>query len=341
MQQSDSPTPAHSQWTRKRFLTWVGAGLVATPLVAHATSSDLLARAGGAGGVAGIGRLLGQEAGPEAQFDANRAWDHLVNQVNAGPRVPTMPGHGAVREYMLRELQALTSRVDTQDFSLDVRCTMLPMSNVFGLFGPDSPGKVVLAAHWDTRPWADQDPNPANRQTPIPGANDGASGVAVLLEVARVLQASPPPTGTIILLFDGEDYGPGVDAMFLGSRYWATRMVPERPAWGVLLDMIGDRELQIPREGDSQSRAGPVNDRVWRAAQQLGRAEFVDVAGPAILDDHVPVLNEGVPMIDLIDFSYGPGHRWWHTLEDTPDKCSPASLTAVGQVILRTLYNEA
>ena len=333
MPQSDGAAPSHSLWARRRFLQVLGAGLVATPFVAQATSSDLLARVGLP--LPGAARSLAQET----QFNADRAWDDLVNQVNAGPRVPAMPGHDAVREYMLRELRAVSDRVDAQDFVWDVRGTELNMSNVFGVFGPDAPGKVVLAAHWDTRPWADQDPNPANRQTPIPGANDGASGVAVLLEVARVLQAAPPPIGVIILMLDGEDYGPDIDAMFLGSKYWAPRMVPERPAWGILLDMIGDRDLGIMREAQSQARAGMVNDRVWTAAQQLGRAEFQNVMGGAILDDHVPILDQGVPMIDLIDFSYGPGHRWWHTLEDTPDKCSPASLAAVGQVVLRTLYN--
>jgi len=333
MASSDAPTPSHSDWTRRRFVLTLGAGLVAAPLVAHATSSELLARVGLPR--PGASRLLGQEAA----FNASRAWDDLVNQVNAGPRVPNMPGHDTIREYMLRELRAATDRVDVQDFTWDVRGKTLNMTNVFGVFGPDQPGKVVLAAHWDTRPQADQDPNPANRDTPIPGANDGASGVAVLLEVGRVLQAAPPPVGVILLMLDGEDYGPGVDAMFLGSRYWAQHMVPERPAWGILLDMIGDRDLHIPREAQSQVRAGAVNDRVWQAAEQLGRPEFENTVGAAILDDHVPILDAGLPMIDLIDFSYGPHNSWWHTLEDTPDKCSPDSPAAVGQVVLRTLYN--
>ncbi|HEY7067510.1 MAG TPA: M28 family peptidase [Chloroflexota bacterium] len=331
MQPSDA-TPPHSIWTRRRFLQVVGAGVVATPLVAHSTSTDLLARVGLP--LPGAGRLA-----QESAFDASRAWDDLVNQVNAGPRVPNTPGHDAVRDYMLRELRAATDRVDTQDFTWDVRGTTLKMSNVFALFGPDEPGKVILAAHWDTRPQADQDPNPANRSTPIPGANDGASGVAVLLEVARTLQAAPPPIGVIIMMLDGEDYGPGVEDMFLGSRYWAMNMVPERPAWGILLDMIGDRDLHIPREASSETFAPAVNARVWQAAQELGRTEFDNRVGSGILDDHVPIIQAGVPMIDLIDFSYGPNHSWWHTLEDTPDKCSPESLAAVGQVVLRTLYN--
>ena len=118
-------------------------------------------------------------------------------------------------------------------------------------------------------------------------------------------------------------------------------MVPMPASWGILLDMVGDRDLQIPREGDSQQRAAAVNDRVWRAARQLGRGEFVDTTGQPILDDHLPVNEAGVPMIDLIDFNFGPNHSWWHTLADTRDKCSPASLEAVGQIVLRTLYNES
>jgi Zn-dependent M28 family amino/carboxypeptidase len=230
--------------------------------------------------------------------------------------------------------------VDAQDFVWEIRGTPLRMSNVFGVLGADKPTQVLLCAHWDTRPTADQDPNPANRNTPIPGANDGASGVAILLEVARVLHEARPNVGVIVVMLDGEDYGPGVDAMFLGSRYYAQNIVPTKANWGILLDMVGDRDLQIPREGYSQQRAPAVNDRIWRAARELGRPEFVDAPGQPILDDHIPLIEAGLPTIDLIDFNYGPGHSWWHTLADTPDKCSPASLEAVGQVVLRTLYNE-
>jgi hypothetical protein len=337
MDLSDSAAAPHVVWTRRRLLQRVGAGLIAAPLLSHSNAASLLARAAPPA-VAGRS-LAAQTTMPTAQFEPDRAWQHLLKQVAAGPRVPNQPGHDAVREYLLGALGALSTRVEVQDFVWEVRGTPLQMSNLFGLFGPDEPGKVVLAAHWDSRPQADQDPNPENRSQPIPGANDGASGVAVLLEVARVLQAAPPPVGVIVLFFDGEDYGPGVDAMFLGSRYYAQHVVPERPAWGILLDMIGDRDLHLPREAGSQQAASAVNDRVWQAAQQLGRGEFEDRVGSPILDDHLPVLQAGIPMIDLIDFSYGPNHSWWHTLEDTPDKCSAESLAAVGQVVLQTLYN--
>jgi hypothetical protein len=273
---------------------------------------------------------------PESRFDADRAWQHLLAQVEFGPRVPNTPGHAATREYLLRELGAVVDQVSAQDFTLDIRGTPLRMSNIIGVLGPDRPTKVLLSAHWDTRPTADQERDPASRGQAIAGANDGASGVAVLLEVARVLREVPPQVGVIVVFFDGEDYGPGIGDMFLGSRHYAANPVPERPAWGILLDMVGDRDLQIPREGYSQQRAPEVNDRVWRAARELGRPEFLDVVGGAILDDHVPLLDAGIPVVDLIDFTY----PWWHTLGDTPDKTAPASLQAVGQVVLRTLYNE-
>ena len=318
---------------RRRFLALLAAslgGLVA--LTAQHASARQAAR-----GL--VERLTRQETPPELRFDPDRAFQHLVAQVELGPRVPNTPGHQAGRDYLLRELGAVADQVLAQDFIQEIRGVPLQLSNLIGVLGPDQPTKVLLAAHWDTRPTADMDPNPAHRDQPIAGANDGASGVAVLLEVARVLREAGPPLGVVIVFFDGEDYGPGIDAMFLGSRYYARHLVPERPAWGILLDMVGDRDLQILREGYSERLAPAVNERVWRAARELGRPEFVDAVGQAILDDHLPLLEVGVPMIDLIDFSYGPANSWWHTLEDTPDKCAPASLQAVGQVVLRTLYN--
>lgn len=309
----------------------VGAALVPETALALTAADCMPAQA----------RIVPQDTSPELRFNRDRAWADLVAQVDAGFRVPNLPAHDLVREYLLREMAPLVDTVDSQDFVQEIRGTPLHMSNVIGVIGADRPTKVLLAAHWDTRPQADQDPNPQNRQLPIPGANDGASGVAILLEVARVLHDVAPPVGVITVFLDGEDYGPGIDAMFLGSRYYARNMVPTKANWGILIDMVGDRDLHIPREGYSQQHAGAVNDRVWRAARQLGRSEFADSMGQPILDDHLPVNEAGVPMIDLIDFDYGPGHSWWHTLADTPDKCSPASLEAVGQVILRTLYNES
>jgi glutaminyl-peptide cyclotransferase len=337
-------TPQHvADATRRELLKGLGIGaaslLLPTP-VAWNLAFPGQCQAAGLTASQARARVAGQDGPTERLFDRDRAWAHLVNQVDAGPRVPNTPGHAACREYLLRQLGEVCDRVDSQDFVWDVRGTPLRMSNVFGVVGADRPKKVLLTAHWDTRPWADQDPNPANHMTPIPGANDGASGVAILLEVARVLREARPQVGVLIVCLDGEDYGPGIDAMFLGSRYYAQNVVPERPAWGILLDMVGDRELVIEREQISETRAPDVNRRVFAAAREVGRSEFADRTGQSILDDHVPLLDAGLPVVDLIDFSYGPGHRYWHTLEDTPDKCSPASLEAVGQVVLRTVLNE-
>jgi hypothetical protein len=325
--------PGHppTEWTRRQIILGLGGALLGGAALAESACGPLQSP----------GADQAAQGSPELQFDRERAWAHVMAQVDAGPRVSNTPGHAAIRAYLQQQLGALTSSVLTQDFSFDAGGTLLNMSNVIGLFGPRTGPQVILAAHWDTRPWADQDRNPANRQQPIPGANDGASGVAVLLEVARVLNAVPPPVGVWIVFFDGEDYGPGIDAMFLGSRHYAQNLVPGRPDWGILLDMVGDRDLRIEREGYSQQLAAAVNDRVWNAARALGRTEFVDVVGAPVLDDHVALLQIGVPMIDLIDFSYGPGHSWWHTLEDTPDKLSTTSLEAVGQVVLRTIYTAA
>lgn len=341
----DKPNPSSSaepSLSRRRLLQGVGVGAIAALAPVPVVWNLAFPQQSQAGATqqATSRRLLNQEQPPELRFNRERAWADLVSQVDAGPRVPNMPGHAAVREYMLRELGTSCDRVDSQDFTWDVRGTTLNMSNVIGVIGADRPVKVLLAAHWDTRPWADQDRNPANRDTPIPGANDGASGVAILLEVARVLHETAPQVGVIIVMLDGEDYGPGVDFMFLGSRYYAQNIAPEKATWGILLDMVGDRDLRIPAEATSQQRAPMVNHRIWTAARQLGHNQFVDVIGQPIMDDHLFLLDAGIPTVDLIDFDYGPGHSWWHTLEDTPDKCSAASLEAVGQTVLKTIYNE-
>ncbi|MCJ7749934.1 MAG: M28 family peptidase, partial [Armatimonadetes bacterium] len=177
------------------------------------------------------------------------------------------------------------------------------------------------------------DPDPANRSRPILGANDGASGVAVLLEIARVLKAHPPSQRVTIVLFDGEDYGPTAKDMFLGSKHFARTFAGPKVEWAVLLDMVGDRDLKIRPERFSVQGAPAVVDRIWSAAEKIGATAFVRNPGPAILDDHVFLLDRGIPCIDVIDFDY----PHWHTLADTPDKCAPDSLAQVGRVILAAL----
>ncbi|MBI4505102.1 MAG: M28 family peptidase [Chloroflexi bacterium] len=268
------------------------------------------------------------------RFDGQRAFALLRAQVAFGPRNPGSSGHAQCRAWLLDELSAVCERTAAQDLAVSVRGQRLALSNLIGLVRPAAERQVLLCAHWDTRPWADQDPNPANRRTPILGANDGASGVAAVLELARVLAATPADFGVVVVLFDGEDYGPGIEDMFLGSRYYADHIWPDRPAYGILLDMVGDRNLTVYQEVISTQRAPEVVARVWSAAARLGyEAVFPPVPKYVVYDDHVPLLDRGVPVIDVVDFDYPP----WHTLGDTVEQCAAASLQVVGETVLEAL----
>jgi len=195
---------------------------------------------------------------------------------------------------------------------------------------------ALVCAHWDSRPTADRDPDPSKRSLPVPGANDGASGSAIVLELARALADNRPPRGVILVLFDGEDYGARVEDMLLGSRYFAQHYQGSAIEFGVLLDMVGDRSLRIPIEGYSQQRAPQVVTRIWNAATAVGSLAYVNERGPSVQDDHIPLLDAGIPCIDAIDMTYA----YWHTTADTPDKCSAASLAAAGAPVLHALRAE-
>ncbi len=192
---------------------------------------------------------------------------------------------------------------------------------------------ALVCAHWDTRPIADMELDAERRTQPIPGANDGASGTAVVLELARVLHEQRPSRGVILVLFDGEDQGKTSSQMFLGSRHFAKEYRGPKPEWGVLLDMVGDEDLEIPMEGYSRKHAPAVVERVWQAAEELGSQVFVRRRGAWIMDDHLLLQKAGIPCIAVIDFNY----PYWHTLADTPDKCSADSLQIVGEVMLKVL----
>lgn len=213
------------------------------------------------------------------------------------------------------------------------------MTNIIASFGLQKTERILLCAHWDSRPWADQDPISENRDKPIVGANDGASGVAVLLEVARHLQLAEPKYGVDIVLFDGEDSGlPGqAESYALGAQHFAkNKDFRYRPKFGILLDMIGDKDLQIYQEKNSVNYAPQIVERIWDRAAELGSVPFHASLGYQVTDDHLPLLKVGIPCVDLIDFDY----EYWHTLADTPDKCSPESLAEVGRLVLSLLYED-
>ena len=279
------------------------------------------------------------------QFDGGNAMQYLKNQCEFGPRVPGSEASKKCLEYLESELTKSAGKVVKQQFQhFDKEKNInLLMTNLLAAFNPNVNQRIFLAAHWDSRPFADRDPNPLNRNKPVPGANDGASGVAVLLEIARNLGENAPEIGVDIILFDGEDYGREghLEDYFLGSRFFAKSAANYRPRFGILLDMVGDAQLSIPIEGHSQEYLPHLVEKVWSTAESLGFTEFERRMGQYINDDHKMLIDKGIPCIDIIDFNYpDESHRYWHTLEDTPDKCSVESLHAVGTVILNVIYNE-
>ncbi|MFU8817723.1 MAG: M28 family peptidase, partial [Pseudomonadales bacterium] len=223
-------------------------------------------------------------------FDASRAFEHIRTQVAFGPRVPGSDGHRQQLAWMTEYLRQRAAVVEQQAFTHTTTAgESLELTNVIARFRPEMQRRVLLLAHWDTRPSADHDPDPSRRGEPILGANDGASGVAVLLELADLLHRHPPPIGVDVLLTDGEDYGPTAADMFLGARHFAEhKPAAYRPQYGVLLDMVADARPRFPMEGYSRHYAPDVVAKIWRLARELGLGEyFPQEAGGYIMDDHV------------------------------------------------------
>ena len=272
-----------------------------------------------------------------AAFNAQRAFDMLEKQCNFGPRPPGSVAHRETQNFLFAELQKYANSVALQPHQYKTKTgTTLHLNNILAEFGPSTGGEtLLLAAHWDTRPFADRDPKRENQDKPILGANDGASGVAVLLEMARVLKEHPPPRRVVIVLFDGEDYGRSVEDMFIGSRFFARNLGKWRPDYGILLDMIGDKDLALPIERYSWNANRGFAEAIWQRAATLGLAPFQSRLGDAILDDHVPLIEVGIPMVNIIDFTY----PYWHTVEDTVDKCSPKSLEIVATLVISITYD--
>jgi len=207
--------------------------------------------------------------------------------------------------------------------------------NIVGRVNPQQTRRVLIATHYDTHSTADKDSDESRRSDPIIGANDGGSGVAVLLEMAMLWKDAPPPIGVDLIFFDGEDFGrgPDLDDYFLGSKAWARDFPDYRPEWGVVLDMVGDADFAIRKERDSLARAPAVVERLWSAAGRVKSNGIVDERGGLVYDDHTAFLDKGIPVILLIDFSY----KWFHTTEDTADKCSPSSLGEVGRAVMEAV----
>ncbi|MDX1646425.1 MAG: M28 family peptidase [Longimicrobiales bacterium] len=275
-------------------------------------------------------------------FDGGAAMELVRRQVDFGPRVPGTEGHRRQLEWMLARLDSLAPVVQADTFPhVTTAGDTLTLVNVRARFRPEADRRILLLAHWDTRPTSDEEADSAARALPVPGANDGASGTAVLLELASLLSDAPPPLGVDLLFVDGEDYGPGVEDMLLGARRYAETLPEEgRPVYGVLLDMVGDADPLFPVEGFSAQFADPVVGKVWRAAERLGyRAYFPTRVGRNLTDDHVPLIEAGLPTANVIDFEYGPDNRYWHTQRDMPENVSPSTLGMVGEVVTELVYS--
>lgn len=280
---------------------------------------------------------------PTPGFDGTRAFKYLTTQTSFGPRNPNSAGHRNCLTFLQLELGTLADSIALQEFSQQGYGEVLSLTNIFARFNQASEYRILLVAHWDTRPRADNDPDPKKRNQPILGANDGASGVAVLLELARMMKANPPPNGVDLLLVDGEDYGHESDTRMylLGARYFAAN-IPSgySPQYGVLLDLVGDANLSLKKERYSLQYAPDVVEMIWSTASGLGIAQFSGELQNWVMDDHLPLNEAGIRTVNIIDFEYpDTSNRYWHSLDDTPDKCSPASLEAVGRVIAEIIYH--
>jgi glutaminyl-peptide cyclotransferase len=276
-------------------------------------------------------------------FDGEVAMELVRRQVAFGPRVPGMEGHADQLSWMLERLDSVAPVLVADTFEhVTTQGDSLTLVNVLARFRPEATRRILLLAHWDTRPTSDEAADPADRATPLPGANDGASGTAVLLALAPLLAETPPPLGVDLLFVDGEDYGPGVEDMLLGAKRYASMLDQQegRPVYGVLLDMVGDADPSFPVEGHSAQHANVVVQKVWRAAERLGYEEvFPTRVGRALTDDHVPLIEAGLPTANVIDFTYGPGNAYWHTPQDVPENLSAETLGIVGSVVTELIYS--
>lgn len=301
-------------------------------------------------------REVEEERAPAAripEFNADSAYYFVERQVAFGPRVPNTEAHRQAGQWLTKTMEGFADTVYLQQTRVRAYDgTILNIKNIIGVFRPEQRRRILLCAHWDSRPYADHDPDPEKHYTPIDGANDGASGVGVLLEVARLISKSQPNTGVDIIFFDAEDYGnhrfsdrPEQDNWALGSQHWARN--PHRldynARFGILLDMVGAADATFKREGYSMLYAPNVVRKVWEIAHRLGYGHmFLNREGGYVTDDHYYINTiRNIPTINIIHQDQSTPHGFfpeWHTTGDTMDVINPFTLKAVGETVLRVVY---
>ena len=290
-----------------------------------------------------------------ADFNPDSAYVYVSRQVAFGPRVSGTEGNVKCREYIISVLQRHgAGKLEVQEGEMTAfNGQRLPIANIMASYSPEKEDRVLLLAHYDTRPWADSDNYEENRLKPVLGANDGASGVAVLLEIARQLKDKEAPIGVDLLFVDAEDYGQASgfsthdDSWCLGTQYWVQNMPyasDSLPRYAILLDMVGGLGAQFHREYFSDREASKIVDKVWAMARNSGYGDiFVNQNGGAVVDDHLFINKAGIPAIDIIESknsTTGTFAPTWHTVNDNLENIDRTSLKAAGQTVLNLIYNE-
>ena len=279
-------------------------------------------------------------------FNGDSAFTHLVAQCDFGPRNPGSVGHQKALDYFLNVLAPLADTVSTQSFTeiMPRSKQKVEMHNVIAQFNPKAKKQIMISAHWDTRPWGDRSLSIMRKDQPILGANDGASGVAILLELAKVLHDNPQKIGVNLVLFDAEDFGSSGDSWSYckGSQYFAKNLPIPLPDYAINLDMVGDANLEIYIERISYKQNPSLVLDLWGLAEELKLSGFKKMANHSIFDDHVPLYElAGIPAVDIIDFDY-PDEKtnYHHTYNDIVENCSPESLRQVGTLMVHHIYNQ-
>ncbi|MDE6023179.1 MAG: M28 family peptidase, partial [Muribaculaceae bacterium] len=272
-------------------------------------------------------------------FSADSAFSYVATQVDFGPRVPGSEAHRKCGDWLVGKLKDFGATVAEQTASLTTfDGTEIPMRNIIASYNPDAEDRILLLAHWDSRPWADNDPDPSNHKTPVDGANDGASGTGVLLELARSVCKDTDGRGIDILLCDAEDWGTenNDESWAMGARHFAANLpLKQTPSSAILLDMVGAPDATFMREYYSQNANPALADEIWTIAKSLGYGDmFINRMGSAINDDHVELIKAGIPAIDIIDYRDGSGfYEGWHTTHDNMSAISKETLGKVGKVM--------
>ena len=280
-------------------------------------------------------------------FDAKRAMDLLEIQCAFGPRYPGSLGHQHMKKFMENFLNPLSDSLYIMDEEIPhpYQKRTLHLTNYLARYNIEALYRIMLMAHWDTREFADQELDPKNQKLPVIGANDGASGVAVLLVLAEILHTLPPLNiGIDILFVDGEDQGRIGDTknFGLGTQAFAKHVPYPLPQFAICLDMVADHEQHFPIEHFSLQYAPEVVQAIWTLANDLGYTQFENRMGHAIMDDHYYLYNYAkIPAIDIIDFDYPNSEvNYWHTLKDIPENCSTESLESIGTVMTHFIYRQ-